>query len=210
MGTSGLREELIPNAPPEDMLVARDPMTRAHSGIRVLMAGQLSAHKGVHIALAAAIRCGEYKWDGVVEFAGSGPLDTLVRGVASQPSSGVHFHGHVKRTELARLFDDVDAVIVPSLWPENSPMVLQEAAARGCAIIASEVGGVREAVSLLPESTWTLVQPANRDALAQAILRVKPKSADQVVLGLQWGHTRRAAFIQQYAALIGEIASACS
>ena len=89
-------------------------------------------------------------------------------------------------------------------------MVLQEAAARGCAIIASEVGGVREAVSLLPESTWTLVQSANRDALAQAILRVKPKSADQVVLGLQWGRTRRAAFIQQYSALIGEIASACS
>src|SRR5439155_20392507 len=41
--------------------------------------------------------------------------------------------------ELPRLMDNIDWVIVPSIWWENSPLVIQEAFAYGKPILCSDI-----------------------------------------------------------------------
>jgi glycosyltransferase involved in cell wall biosynthesis len=40
----------------------------------------------------------------------------------------------------------VDWVVVPSIWWENSPMVIQEAMVHGRPLLVSDIGGMREKV----------------------------------------------------------------
>jgi len=41
----------------------------------------------------------------------------------------------------------VDWVVVPSIWWENSPLVIQEAFAHGRPVICSDIGGMAEKVA---------------------------------------------------------------
>ena len=59
------------------------------------------------------------------------------------------------RVELPGPFDDagraaayasMDVLVVPSLWPENSPLVIHEAFQAGVAVVAARVGGIPELV----------------------------------------------------------------
>jgi glycosyltransferase involved in cell wall biosynthesis len=45
---------------------------------------------------------------------------------------------------VAAAIDRADLLCLPSLWPENAPLVLLEARARGRAVLASDLGGVAE------------------------------------------------------------------
>lgn len=55
--------------------------------------------------------------------------------------------GPYPREQLPRLLQDVDWVVVPSLWWENLPLVIQEAFQCGRPVICSDVGGMAEAVA---------------------------------------------------------------
>jgi glycosyltransferase involved in cell wall biosynthesis len=44
---------------------------------------------------------------------------------------------------LAGLMAGCDAVVVPSIWWENAPLVVREAAAAGVLIIGADLGGLR-------------------------------------------------------------------
>ena len=50
-------------------------------------------------------------------------------------------------SDLERLMADVDWVVVPSVWWENSPMVISEAFFFGKPVICSNIGGMAERVS---------------------------------------------------------------
>ncbi|MDX6634546.1 MAG: hypothetical protein QOF06_749 [Solirubrobacterales bacterium] len=58
----------------------------------------------------------------------------------------VTFAGRYEHTELPRLMQDLDWVIVPSVWWENSPLVIQEAFMYGRPVICSDIGGMAEKV----------------------------------------------------------------
>lgn len=49
--------------------------------------------------------------------------------------------------EQAALMADVDWVVVPSIWWENSPLVIQEAFMHGKPVICSDIGGMAEKVT---------------------------------------------------------------
>jgi glycosyltransferase involved in cell wall biosynthesis len=72
----------------------------------------------------------------------------------------VHFSGHL--SELSRLYSAFDVVVVPS-QNEAFSLVLVEAMAAKCAVIASRVGGMAEIVS--DGVTGMLVPPDDVDAL---------------------------------------------
>lgn len=61
-------------------------------------------------------------------------------------SSYLQFVGPYANTEVINLMRACDYVIVPSQWWENSPVVIQEAYAAGCPVIASDIGGLAEKV----------------------------------------------------------------
>lgn len=54
--------------------------------------------------------------------------------------------GPYQRGELRALMENVDWVVVPSLWWENLPLVIQEAYQCGRPVICGNVGGMAEAV----------------------------------------------------------------
>jgi len=54
--------------------------------------------------------------------------------------------GKYDRADLRALMADVAWVVVPSIWWENSPLVIQEAFAFGRPVICSDIGGMAEKV----------------------------------------------------------------
>src|SRR5690606_30056827 len=56
------------------------------------------------------------------------------------------FYGAYQNTEMPRLMQSADWVVVPSIWWENSPVVIQEAFFHGRPVITSNIGGMAEKV----------------------------------------------------------------
>ncbi len=68
------------------------------------------------------------------------------RTLLARTSQRVHFAGPYQRRDLSRLIAAVDWVVVPSIWWENSPLVIQEAFAHRRPVICSNIGGMAEKV----------------------------------------------------------------
>ena len=60
--------------------------------------------------------------------------------------SAVSFGGQIDHAQVGAVLTDADALIVPSLWPETSCLVVQEAFAAQVPVIASAIGALREKV----------------------------------------------------------------
>lgn len=58
----------------------------------------------------------------------------------------VQWVGPYQPDELRARMAAVDWVVVPSIWWENSPMVIQEAMVHGRPLLVSDIGGMREKV----------------------------------------------------------------
>lgn len=58
----------------------------------------------------------------------------------------IHWVGPYQPHEIASRMANVDWVVVPSVWWENSPMVIQEAFLMGRPVLASDIGGMKEKV----------------------------------------------------------------
>ena len=54
--------------------------------------------------------------------------------------------GEFKHSRIAEIFSEIDVLVVPSVWYENSPLVIQEAFLAGTPVIASDIGGIPELV----------------------------------------------------------------
>lgn len=58
----------------------------------------------------------------------------------------VSFHGVYHTRQLPGILATIDTVVVPSIWWENSPLVIQESFKYGRPVICSDIGGMREKV----------------------------------------------------------------
>ena len=59
---------------------------------------------------------------------------------------GVTVHGAIAHDQVAQALSSIDVLVVPSIWPENSPLVIQEAFLAGVPVVASRIGGIPEVV----------------------------------------------------------------
>lgn len=69
-----------------------------------------------------------------------------VHGLLAKSKNRVRLHGGYEPHEVNRLMRGVDWVVMPSVWWENSPLVIQEAFAAGRPLICSDQGGMAEKV----------------------------------------------------------------
>lgn len=99
--------------------------------------------------------------------AGDGNLTNALKQEARslEISNNVFFIG--PRLDIPELLKLFDLYVLPSLW-EGLPMVLLEAMAAGCAIIATDVGGNSQAIK--NGHNGILVEPRNPQQLAGAII----------------------------------------
>jgi glycosyltransferase involved in cell wall biosynthesis len=58
----------------------------------------------------------------------------------------VQLHGAYRREEVATIMQAVDWVVVPSVWWENAPLVIEEALACRRPVLCSGIGGMAEKV----------------------------------------------------------------
>ena len=61
-------------------------------------------------------------------------------------NSHVNFRGSYNNWDIADVLSDIDVLFVPSIWYENSPLVIQEAFLAKIPVIASDLGGIPELV----------------------------------------------------------------
>ncbi|MEZ4630568.1 MAG: glycosyltransferase family 4 protein [Deinococcales bacterium] len=97
----------------------------------------------------------------------------------------VTFHGPYEPQELSLLMRDVDWVVVPSIWWENSPLVIQEAFKYGRPVICSDIGGMAEKVRHEIDGLhFRVAKPSSlRSKLVQAISN--PELYDTLVANIK-------------------------
>jgi glycosyltransferase involved in cell wall biosynthesis len=75
-----------------------------------------------------------------------GEFQNRLRELLDRTREAVTFVGRYSHEQLPQLMSDVDWVVVPSIWWENSPLVIQEAFHHGRPVICSDIGGMAEKV----------------------------------------------------------------
>jgi glycosyltransferase involved in cell wall biosynthesis len=82
----------------------------------------------------------------------------------------VTLRGSYESHQLPSRMADCDWVIIPSIWWENSPVVIQEAISFGRPLIGSNIGGMKEKIEETAGLTFEARSPASlANAIQQAI-----------------------------------------
>lgn len=103
----------------------------------------------------------------------------------------VTWEGEYSNHEIVpRVFNHVDAIVVPSIWLENSPLVIHEAQQARVPVITADAGGMAELVQ--HEVNGLLYEHRNPAALAIQMARLADDPQLAVRLG-QRGYLRDAA-----------------
>jgi glycosyltransferase involved in cell wall biosynthesis len=114
--------------------------------------GQLSFLKGANVLFDAAdLLAMEERFDISIEIFGdfrSQPpeFQKELQERMEKLGQNVVLHGPYDESRVDMLMQSVDVTIVPSVWWENSPMVIQEALRNGRPVICSDIGGMAEKV----------------------------------------------------------------
>lgn len=130
---------------------------------------RLAEQKGIKYLLKAMPKVIDHFPNIVSVIAGEGLLesDLKIEAKTLGISKNVHFLGpRLDMPELLKLFD---LYVLPSLW-EGIPMVLLEAMAAGCAIIATDVGGNSSVIK--HGFNGSLIQAKNSHVLALEIIKL--------------------------------------
>jgi glycosyltransferase involved in cell wall biosynthesis/MoaA/NifB/PqqE/SkfB family radical SAM enzyme len=74
-------------------------------------------------------------------------LKALAAALPGGASERITWCGEYRNQDIVReVFNRVDAIVVPSVWVENSPLVIHEAQQAGVPVIAADAGGMAELV----------------------------------------------------------------
>ncbi len=115
----------------------------SHQGFRVLFVGQMRPYKGLKALLQAA-----KGMEAELHVVGDGPDRVDYEKYAKRNNlDNVHFHGIISDSELRQMYLDSDVLVLPSISNNEAfGLVTLEAAAAGCAVVASDIPGVRDVV----------------------------------------------------------------
>jgi glycosyltransferase involved in cell wall biosynthesis len=92
----------------------------------------------------------------------------------------VRFLGWISSTtDINHVFRNASVVIVPSIFPEGVPRVIDEAIVRSIPVISTPVGGIEEE---FPNGEVVFAQPRNPEALAELIRKVVEDDAVRALL----------------------------
>jgi glycosyltransferase involved in cell wall biosynthesis len=117
--------------------------------------GQIHRYKGLDVVLKGLVSMSQEERAGIrLEVHGANlehqpaEYQTMIKELRGplEQEGVVRWVGPYQPHELRSRMAGVDWVIVPSVWWENSPMVIQEAYTSGRPLLASNIGGVAEKV----------------------------------------------------------------
>lgn len=154
--------------------------------LRIGYIGTLAQHKGVHILIEAFKAL---------------PIDVAILNIYGSPDnfpdyanelkqlagnhSGISFCGTFPNASISDIFADLDVLVVPSLWYENTPLVLYSAQAARCPVIASDFSGLSDVIH--DEDNGLLFKAGDITALSKQLSRL----IDEPDLLKQFSHHAR-------------------
>jgi glycosyltransferase involved in cell wall biosynthesis len=143
----------------------------------ILYLRRVERHKGIEVLVRtfrglsdSALR---------LHIAGTGPALDACRTLAGGDDR-IHFYGFVVGERRRSLVENADCMVVPSIWPDNYPVSIQEAFLSGPVVIASRIGGIPEMIR--DGVNGLLVEPGSEAGLTAAIerLRTTPELATKL------------------------------
>ena len=158
-GVSETKFEMIPNLFELSFLEddsKNSPRIRdSQSEFQIGYIGQHTPYKGLDVLLGAAYELQKLKtkrpW--VLNIFGDGftrfpeyktKIDQLI---AENPDkTRIKWRGRYEPEDVQKVLSGLDLIVVPSIWWENSPLVIQEAKLAGIPILVSNIGGMAENV----------------------------------------------------------------
>lgn len=156
-----LRDRFVDWGLPPDKVVTEEygrlPVTAAatrdrRKRNRLVFIGQLSYFKGINVLLEAMKRLQEDEVDVHLSVYGANlelqpdEFRNEFAELLEATKETVDFEGEFNHDDLPTIMADADWVVVPSVWWENSPLVIQEAGQHRRPVIASDIGGMAEKV----------------------------------------------------------------
>jgi len=138
--------------------------------LRFTYVGTLVEHKGLHVLIEAFNQLPHDK--AVLDVYGS--LDEFtdyvsrVQAMISHP--GITLKGRAENQDIPKILVASDALVIPSIWFENSPITIHEAFLAQVPVITSRFGGMAGLVE--HERNGLLFEVGNPDELAASLKRV--------------------------------------
>lgn len=175
---NGIRPDLLQHVPfgldTEPLLPFKNK--QLSKTLRIGFIGTIFEHKGVDILVKAFQRLPE-EADVVLQIYGDMTqfpdyASTIKTLVDAQPSKRqkISFLGKFPNTELGSKLQNMDVMVVPSRWYENTPLVIQSALTTRTPVICTDLGGMSE---LIKHNFNGLLFPLNDDlALSKQFLRL--------------------------------------
>jgi glycosyltransferase involved in cell wall biosynthesis len=187
LGVSSNKLHVIPNGYDEHLFKplstakAREKLCLPQNKKILLSVGNLVDAKGHTYLIGAIPLVLRKRKDVLFIIVGSGPFKELLQSMVKKYrlENYVMLAGGKKHEEIPVWMNSSDIFILPSLQ-EGFPTVIPEAMACGKPIIATNVGGVPEAIT--SNDLGILVNPRDREVLASAILEALERKWDPKVI----------------------------
>ncbi|MBB3061890.1 glycosyltransferase family 4 protein [Microbulbifer rhizosphaerae] len=145
---------MIENGQPEVEAPPPRPLAEGEARGRFAFFGQINPYKGVDVLLEAFKLLPEDVQEQVHLDIHGANLDIQtkefqekIHGLLEDLGDLVTLHGSYESHEIGRLMEQADWVIIPSVWWENSPMVIQEAFNHRRPLIGPDIGGMNEKIN---------------------------------------------------------------
>lgn len=166
-GFESARLELRPHGLETESLKVNQPPQRWPEKIKLAYIGSITRFKGVQLLLDAWENADTSRMELSI-YGAFKPEDDwaqqLMRRIDALPN--VFAQGLFAASDTGKILSQVDALVVPSLWYENEPLVVKMALYSNIPVMASDVGSLRDMIT--PGETGWLVQP-NASAWTQAL-----------------------------------------
>ncbi|MFO1010657.1 MAG: glycosyltransferase [Planctomycetota bacterium] len=104
--------------------------------------------------------------------------------LASLAGPNVRFHGRFDNAKLSEVYSEIDVLVVPSTWFENSPITIHEAYLTKTPVVASDIGGMKEFVRDGVDGLW--FKTGDADDLAAKLRRFVDEPGLLAALARDW------------------------
>ena len=143
-------ENILPDIKPIPPSTINDDEKR----LKFAFFGQINPYKGLDLLLEAiALLPPEYRRNVSLDIHGANldvqtsDFKTKVTELYENVKDVVSFKGKYQSDELSNRIASCDWVVIPSIWWENSPVVIQEAVRYGRPLIGADIGGMKEKIA---------------------------------------------------------------
>jgi len=130
--------------------------------------GTLQPHKGLDFLVEAFNGLSER--EATLQIYGSGDPAYVTNLKSKADNKRISFHEAFPNEMLPTIMNQVDAMILPSIWEENSPVSLHEARAANMPVLASRIGGIPELIE--DDKTGILFEPRSAEAISEAVKKI--------------------------------------